>query len=512
MSDESMLAELPEETAADIVAARTPPHSIEAEQSVLGGLLLDNASLERAQPLEPRDFFNHTHATIFAAISTMVLAREAADVITVHDRLQKLGQADACGGMAYLNALAKSVPSAANMRGYAQIVRGDAGRREALAALDRAQSALRSAPNPAEGIARAHEAIGELATSFAQAPPDRFKLLDVADLQSLPKMAWRIHSVLPASGLAAIFGPSGGAKTFVAYSMLAACVEGGQWFGYAVSPGQRCVLIELEGQSGVPRRVQAWERYHERRFPSGVRFILDPFKLTDHDDVLALAAAIDAAGGADVIVIDTLNRAAPDADENSSADMGKILEGVKALQAMAGGLVVLVHHSGKNVLSGMRGHSSLFAALDAVLEVSRTDDRRELRIAKVKDGEDGAVHPFRLQVVELGHDEGGKPISSCVVLPDDGADEQAPRIKLPKGGNQKIVLDALRPLFRESSAFGRAGAPAVRPCLQIEEAIAQTSGRLTVEPKRRKERAQQAITGLVASGVLGSNEGWIWLA
>jgi hypothetical protein len=349
--------------------------------------------------------------------------------------------------------------------------------------------------------------------SAREREPKVFRLLTAADLGELPRLSWCIPGLLPRLGTAAVFGPSGAAKTFVVASMAAAGAEGGDWFGYRVKGGQRWVYIALEGQAGFQPRVHAWERFHERPFPDGVRFVFEPFKLTEQDDVLALAGAIDASGGADVIVIDTLNRAAPDADENSSVDMGKILEAVRSLQAMTGGLVVLVHHSGKNVLAGMRGHSSLFAALDAVIEISRTDDRREIKVAKLKDGQDGAVHPFRLQVVEVGQDEDGEPITSCVVNPDEAdADEAVPRVKMPKGGNQKIVLDALRPLFRISSVFGRAGAPAVRPCLEVEEAVASTSARLTVDPKRRKERAQQAITGLVASGVLCSNEGWIWLA
>lgn len=338
-----------------------------------------------------------------------------------------------------------------------------------------------------------------------------FKLLTAVDLGALPQQSWLIRGLLPKAAAGAVFGPSGAAKTFAVLSMAATGAEGGYCFGYRSKGNQRWLYVALEGQSAFQKRVQAWERFNERPFPDGVRFLFEPFKLTERGDVLGLAASIDAAGGADVIVIDTLNRAAPEADENSSVDMGRILEAMKELHATTGALVLIVHHSGKNVLSGMRGHSSLFAALDVVIEVTRTDDRRELRIAKLKDDEDGAVHPFRLHVVDLGEDEEGEPITSCVVVTDDEPTPDVSRVKLPKGGNQKIVLDALRPLFRESHAFGKGGAPAVRPCLEVEDAVARTAGRLTVEPKRRKERAQQAITGLVASGVLGSGEGWIWL-
>ncbi len=65
---------------------------------------------------------------------------------------------------------------------------------------------------------------------------------------------------------------------------------------------------------------------------------------------------------------------------------------------MTGGLVVLVHHTGKDATKGLRGHSSLFAALDAAIEVSRSGERREWILAKSKDGRDGSTHPFKLRV------------------------------------------------------------------------------------------------------------------
>lgn len=336
-----------------------------------------------------------------------------------------------------------------------------------------------------------------------------FQLLRADELHALPPPSWRIHSVIPASGVAAVFGSSTVGKSFLLLGMAAAGAAGGEWFGYRVKPG-RWLYCALEGQAAFRQRVQAWEKHHERAFPDGVRFLFEAFRLTDRNDVLALAAAIDAVGGADVIVVDTLNRAAPDSDENTSADMGRILEAVRELQAMTASLVILTHHAGKDAGKGMRGHSSLFAALDAVIEVTRTDDRREWKVAKQKDGEEGAPHPFRLDVVLLGADEDGEPISSCVVSPYS-PDDTAPRVRLPRGGNQKIVLDALAPLFRESSRFGRGGAPAHRPCITLDEAIAGCRDRLPVESKRRVERARQAITGLVALGALGLNEEWLWL-
>ncbi len=121
----------------DIARLRVPPHSIEAEQSVLGGLLLDNLAWDRAADLlTESDFYRHEHKLIFGAVGALVASSKPADVITVFEQLQTHGKAETCGGLSYLNALAQSVPSAANMRRYAEIVRERAILRKLIAASD----------------------------------------------------------------------------------------------------------------------------------------------------------------------------------------------------------------------------------------------------------------------------------------------------------------------------------------------------------------------------------------
>jgi len=121
----------------EVARLRVPPHSIEAEQSVLGGLLLDNGAWDRAGDLlTDSDFYRYEHRTIYAAIGALINASKPADVITVFEQLQSLGKAEECGGLAYLNALAQSVPSAANLRRYAEIVRERAILRKLIAASD----------------------------------------------------------------------------------------------------------------------------------------------------------------------------------------------------------------------------------------------------------------------------------------------------------------------------------------------------------------------------------------
>ena len=120
-----------------VAQLRIPPHSIEAESSVLGGLLLDNTAWDRVGDLvKEGDFYRLEHRLVFTAIAHLVNASKPADVITVFEYLQSLGKADEVGGLAYLNSLAQYVPSAANIRRYAEIVRERGILRKLLTASD----------------------------------------------------------------------------------------------------------------------------------------------------------------------------------------------------------------------------------------------------------------------------------------------------------------------------------------------------------------------------------------
>ncbi len=116
---------------------RIPPHSVEAESSVLGGLLLDNGAWDRVGDLlTDGDFYRYEHRLIYAAVGGLINANKPADVITVYEQLQSLGKGDEIGGLAYLNSLAQYVPSAGNIRRYAEIVRERSILRKLVSASD----------------------------------------------------------------------------------------------------------------------------------------------------------------------------------------------------------------------------------------------------------------------------------------------------------------------------------------------------------------------------------------
>jgi len=107
-----------------LAGIRLPPHSLEAEQSLIGGILLDNTAWERVADLvNEADFYRDDHRRIYRHIAKLIDLGKPADVVTVFESLEKSGEAEQAGGIAYLAEIANSTPSAANIRRYAEIVR-----------------------------------------------------------------------------------------------------------------------------------------------------------------------------------------------------------------------------------------------------------------------------------------------------------------------------------------------------------------------------------------------------
>jgi len=137
-----------------IAQLRIPPNSVEAEASVLGGLLLDNSAWDKiGDVLSESDFYRYEHRLIFTSVSGLINANRAADVITVFEQLQSQGKSEEIGGLAFLNSLAQYVPSSANIRRYAEIVRERAILRKLVSVSDEiATSAMNTNGRPVPNI------------------------------------------------------------------------------------------------------------------------------------------------------------------------------------------------------------------------------------------------------------------------------------------------------------------------------------------------------------------------
>lgn len=297
-------------------------------------------------------------------------------------------------------------------------------------------------------------AMSQRAPMASEAPFTGFNWLTKSDLEKLPKLEWVVKGMFPAGGLGAIYGESGAGKSFVAIDMIAAIAEGQRWFNCRTKQLPVSVFA-LEGEGGLKGRVRAWESVNKREYPHSVffwdsarngSFALrdgDGRSTTNKDRLIQLCADLKANGRAGgVVVIDTLNQASDGADENSSRDMGELVRAMKFIQRETGSLVLIVHHSTKSKENqSMRGHSSLYGAMDGIMEVLREvwstpvgdeqphviEGRRGWVAKKVKDGRDGHEHYFEMKEVQVDMDEDGpvmsvaiEPVAEFIVDPESG--------------------------------------------------------------------------------------------
>ncbi|WP_170958816.1 bifunctional DNA primase/polymerase [Magnetospirillum sp. 15-1] len=343
--------------------------------------------------------------------------------------------------------------------------------------------------------------------------PPRFRLLTSRQVDDLPAVPDLVRGVLPAQGIAAMYGPSMSGKSFLLLDMLASVALGLDWFGHRVRRAVPVTYVALEGQGGIRRRKIALEGKYNT-LPESFRFMLSGgFDIRNASDRASLIEAVQAVnGGGGIVCIDTLNNAAPGADENSSTDMGAMIGGAKTIQNALGGLVVLVHHTGKDPGKGLRGHSSLLAALDAAIVVERDgSDRRCWKIAKAKDDADDATHAFVLRPKIVGADEEGTVITSCCVDPHPDGTPAKTKPKGPQGGNQRIAFDCLREILKTSPHTGQGGAPANTPCVTMSSLHEALKGRLPCEPDRVWGRTKEVLTGLINRECVVMREDWLWL-
>lgn len=337
-----------------------------------------------------------------------------------------------------------------------------------------------------------------------------FRLLSVDQVLELERMRWSVRNVFPLTGLAAIFGPSGTGKSFLSLDLCAKVASGVPWFGNPVAADLLAVLFVLEGKAGLRQRVEAWQLVNGREVPEGVRFMCDPFALNDEARVARAVKELDTGGGANLIVIDTLNRASVGVDENRSADMGALIAGASRLQVETESCVVLVHHTGKDEGRGLRGHSSLHAALDTIVEVHRNGDgERWWQLVKSKDGEDGTSRKFELEVVEVGTDEFDLTVTSAAIRETDNDGPRREK-KATLGSNQSAVLGALRHLIVTTEVLEEAEPDSVGATW--EEAVTHCKGHIDVaDGSRRTERTKDALKSLVKAGHVAERDGKLYL-
>lgn len=274
-----------------------------------------------------------------------------------------------------------------------------------------------------------------------EAPFMGFKWLTGDELEQQQDIDWVVKGIFPTKGVAAVYGESGAGKSLVVMDMLAAIADGKKWFGLRTKQ-LPVSIFALEGEGGLKGRKRAWEQQNQRKYPNSIFFwdsaANGQFALRDGDSrqdynkkrLIQLCADLIANGRrGGVVVIDTLNQASDGADENSSRDMGELLRAMKFIQRETDSLVIIVHHATKSKDNqSMRGHGSLYGAMDGIIEVIRDvwtadgelwKDRRGWLVKKAKDGRDGGEHFFDMVEHDVGMTQLDGPITGATIRPVD---------------------------------------------------------------------------------------------
>ena len=233
-------------------------------------------------------------------------------------------------------------------------------------------------PDEADSAGRATD--GDL--PFETKP--RPRILSMRELDALPAPEWLVEGLIPEKSLVVPFGPPKAGKTFVVLSFCLHVAAGLPWFGRTVKQGA-VVYIAGEGTGGLSLRLRAMRQAYGISvdaplfvIPRAVNFRLE----TEVTDLVTLVRATVNGMVVAMLVIDTLARAMPGADENSAQEVGIVIAGCDLVRDELRCTVIPIHHSGKDVARGARGTSALRGAWDTALEITsaasgkRVDDDR----------------------------------------------------------------------------------------------------------------------------------------
>lgn len=190
-------------------------------------------------------------------------------------------------------------------------------------------------------------------------------LLSTEELLNLPPVSWLMDGMIPENGLAAIYGPPGEGKSFIALDWAMSISEGLPWMGLATKQSP-VIYIAAEGGRGIQKRVRGWMDANKRPELSAMYYLLHPLYVRENGVIEAFLEHlnhIDVFPG--LVILDTLSRSFGGGEENSSADMGAFVEGMSRLQKGRSMTVLVVHHT--NATGGReRGHTALRGGMDSM--------------------------------------------------------------------------------------------------------------------------------------------------
>lgn len=341
-----------------------------------------------------------------------------------------------------------------------------------------------------------------------------------------------VQNYLGEGQMSVVYGESNCGKTFFMTDMAFHVALGKRWRDLRVERGG-VIYVALEGSYGLRNRITAFKHeYPEAKDGMPLAMITSQIDFMNPDGNIAefidvIMELREKLGSVRLVVIDTLARAMAGGDENSGQDMGMLVRHGDLIRAATGAHVCFVHHSGKDKALGARGHSSLRAAIDTEIEVSREDGAAYSMVRTVKQREMEAAEPiyFGLKRVTLGVNRYNEEVTSCVVETVDAASLPKTDDKQRLSANQAFVMDAILEAMDGSSVSvvvypGQAAMKCIdyetlrktllkRGFAQMLEKENDTEEKLM---ERVKSTTQTVRVALRDKNKIGFNRTHIWLA
>jgi len=284
-----------------------------------------------------------------------------------------------------------------------------------------------------------------------------FKLIPFYEVPLSTDPPFRVRDIVPRVGLVVVYGEKKCGKTYWTYDLMMHVARGQDYRGHKVIQGP-IVYVAAEGGNGVGHRIHAYRQTRIKDETEPIPFYLLQTRLDLVADTLALVSSIQLQikeGGCAAIVVDTLNRTNT-GSESSDEDMGAYIKAADRLIDVFKCAVILIHHSGHDRGKGPRGHTSLPAAADAQIVVTKSKDGIiKAEVEFLKDGEGGVVTFSYLQEVEVAADVNGDPIKACIVMEADEPFGDVSNMRVT--GQPKRALEILKAFISHEGVDAPAG-------------------------------------------------------
>lgn len=333
-----------------------------------------------------------------------------------------------------------------------------------------------------------------------------------------------VQGLLSDGTMSVIYGESNCGKTFFASDLAFHIVQGKNWNGKRVEKGN-VLYVSLEGAHGLKNRVAAYKKENNVNLdgflimPCQVDFLSQEKVENDVEQLIELiwSANKELDNNIRLIVIDTLARAIGGGDENSGQSMGELVKRADAIRGHTKAHICFIHHSGKDKARGARGHSSLRAAVDTEVEISRTEgaDFSTIKIPKQRDMERGEDTQFKLKRVVLGINRYNEEISSCVVEPYNLQIDAEERLKTKQvNGKTKAAFDALKEAIAEKGfkGFGQNMPNCKVVNVEIFKDYLRRRGILSENKKSAYTQYDRVSLKLIDEKLINIRDNCVWIA